>query len=78
MSEFLESMQEAADILTGKREPARAYYLAAAVEVRAIRRKRTLTQEAFANRFGFTVGAVRDWEQGRYQPDLRSGLSAGD
>lgn len=40
-----------------------------AIDVRAVRRKRGLTQQAFADTFGFTVGAVRDWEQGRKRPD---------
>ena len=39
------------------------------VDVKAIRRKLKLTQEAFAARYGFTVGAVRDWEQQRRQPE---------
>lgn len=28
-----------------------------------------MTQEAFANTYGFTLGAVRDWEQGRKSPE---------
>jgi putative transcriptional regulator len=28
-----------------------------------------MTQEAFARRFGFSVAAVRDWEQGRRHPE---------
>ena len=28
-----------------------------------------VTQEQFARRFGFSPGAVRDWEQGRRKPD---------
>lgn len=39
------------------------------IDVRSVRRARGLTQQAFAQTFGFTVGAVRDWEQGRKQPD---------
>jgi putative transcriptional regulator len=39
------------------------------VDVRAVRRKSGLTQQAFAKTFGFTVGALRDWEQGRKRPD---------
>ena len=38
--------------------------------MRAIRRKTGLSQAMFAGRFGFTVAAVRNWEQGRRQPDL--------
>jgi putative transcriptional regulator len=39
------------------------------VDVAAIRTKLDLTQEAFAVRFGFSKGAVRDWEQGRKVPE---------
>lgn len=38
-------------------------------DVRSIRHERGLTQRAFADTFGFTIGAVRDWEQGRKRPD---------
>jgi putative transcriptional regulator len=40
-----------------------------AVDVRAIRDGLELTQDQFAARFGFTLAAVRDWEQGRRQPE---------
>ncbi|WP_366863864.1 helix-turn-helix domain-containing protein [uncultured Roseibium sp.] len=43
--------------------------VAPALAVRSVRRSRGLTQQAFADKFGFTVGAVRDWEQGRKRPD---------
>lgn len=39
------------------------------VSVRGIRAKLDLTQEEFAARFGFSVGRLRDWEQGRTTPD---------
>jgi len=39
------------------------------VDVKAIRRKLGLSQEAFALRFGFSPAAVRDWEQHRRQPE---------
>jgi len=39
------------------------------VNVKTIRRRLGLTQPAFAARFGFSAGAVRDWEQGRKQPE---------
>ena len=34
-----------------------------------IRRRLGLTQEQFAERFQIPVGTVRDWEQGRVEPD---------
>lgn len=39
------------------------------IDVRAIRRKRKLSQAAFANRYGFALSALRDWEQGRRRPE---------
>jgi putative transcriptional regulator len=41
----------------------------ASVDVRAIRRRLGLTQGQFADRFGFTLAAVRDWEQRRRTPE---------
>ncbi|MCR5858836.1 DNA-binding transcriptional regulator [Mesorhizobium sp. J428] len=42
------------------------------VDVKRIRRKLGLSQQAFAARYGFTVGRVRDWEQGRSPVDTPS------
>lgn len=39
------------------------------VDVRAIRRKLDLTQAEFAMRFGFSLAAVRHWEQGDRRPE---------
>ena len=39
------------------------------VNVRAIRQNLGLSQSKFATRFGFTPATVRNWEQGRTQPD---------
>lgn len=39
------------------------------VDVKAIRAKTGMSQQAFALRFGFSHGAVRDWEQHRRQPE---------
>ena len=33
-----------------------------------------LSQEAFAKRFGFTVAAVQEWEQGRRKPSRSARL----
>jgi putative transcriptional regulator len=38
-------------------------------DTRAIRKALGLSQAAFAARFRFSLGAVRDWEQGRKTPD---------
>ena len=39
------------------------------VDVRAIRHRQGMTQRAFARCYGFGVWAVRNWEQGRRQPE---------
>ena len=39
------------------------------VDVRSLRRKLGLSQSQFAARFGFTPATVKNWEQGRTQPD---------
>ena len=39
------------------------------VNVRAIRKKLALTRVEFANRFGFSPSAVKEWEIGRRTPD---------
>jgi putative transcriptional regulator len=39
------------------------------LDVRAIRSRTRLSQEAFAERLGFTPARIRDWEQGRSKPD---------
>jgi putative transcriptional regulator len=38
-------------------------------DVKAIRESLHLTQRQFAETFGLSLGAVRDWEQGRFEPD---------
>lgn len=44
-------------------------HVPASVDVAAIRSKLGFTQQAFAARFGFSKGAIRDWEQGRKVPE---------
>jgi putative transcriptional regulator len=39
------------------------------VNVRKIRARLGLSQEAFAKTYGFALSAVRDWEQGRRKPE---------
>jgi putative transcriptional regulator len=67
--ELIASLNEAVEICDGRREPSRVWHPPAAVDVRAIRARTGLSQPQFARRFGFSVAAVRDWEQGRRQPE---------
>lgn len=67
--ELMASLTEATEIVARDREPARAWHPPALVDVRAIRQGLGLSQATFAWRFGFSPGAVREWEQGRRQPE---------
>ena len=40
-----------------------------AIDVKAIRSKLGMSQQAFAGRFGFSVNTLRHWEQGRRAPE---------
>jgi putative transcriptional regulator len=39
------------------------------IDVKAIRGRLGLTQQEFADRFGFNINTLRHWEQGRRVPD---------
>lgn len=68
------------DIIQGAKE-ARAYargeanlsefkvHVPGFIDVRSIRKNLGLTQKAFAARYGFTVSAIRDYEQKRSNPE---------
>lgn len=64
---IMRGLGEAADIVEGRAKPARVF-APEHVDVKAIRRKTGLSQEAFAGRYGFSVASLRDWEQGRSSP----------
>lgn len=62
-----EGLNEALAVARGQAEPARMH-VPAEMDVRAIRQRTGLSQDAFASAFGFTVHQVRQWEQGRHRP----------
>ena len=66
--DLIASAREALAIATGAAEPARAF-VPPDVDVAAIRKRSGLSQARFAQRFGFSAAAVRDWEQQRRRPD---------
>jgi len=72
MSKFGEALigsaKEALAIAQGEAMPARTFS-AAAPDVAAIRERLGLSQDRFAKKFGLSPATVRDWEQGRRQPD---------
>lgn len=67
--ELVEALGQAVAIMRGEREPGRVHLVPDVPDVRGIRTGMGLTREAFAERFGLKVAAVRDWEQGLRTPD---------
>ena len=72
-SRILQGAREALAYAKGEAQPEQyRIHVPAMIDVRAIRKKLGLSQAAFAARYGFSVGRVRDWEQGRSNIDTPS------
>lgn len=68
---LVEAARQAAAIARGEADPATyGVHVPAEIDVAAIRKRLKLTQAAFAERFGFPVGTLRDLEKGRARPDV--------
>lgn len=66
---LLKSARRARAFVRGEQTDGFVVHVPEEVDVRAIRASLDLTREAFAARFGFAKSAVKDWEQGRRQPE---------
>lgn len=45
------------------------FVITADIDVRAIREELNLTQEVFAETYGFSLGTLKNWETGHRKPD---------
>lgn len=68
-SRILRSVRHARAYARGEAVDGFSVHVPQNVDVKAIRAELGLSQEAFALRFGFSLAAVRDWEQHRRQPE---------
>lgn len=69
-SRILEGALHALAIAKGEADESEyIVHIPKAVDVREIRKRQGLTQQAFAERYCFSVGRVKDWEQGRSPVD---------
>ena len=66
--QLLASVEEGAEILAGRRKPARAREFSAP-DVRAVRTGYGLSQSRFAALMGISVATLRNWGQGRRRPE---------
>ncbi len=68
-SRILRSVRRTRAYVRGETAEGFVAHVPEAVDVKAIRTKMGLSQQAFALRVGFSPAAVRDWEQRRRQPE---------
>jgi len=67
---MVDGLDHAISIAKGEADPATyRVHVPFDLDVKAVRQKTGLSQEAFASAFGFSAGTVRDWEQKRRAPD---------
>lgn len=67
---MMEGLDQARAYLEGTADKRRyRVHVPETVNVRKIRSRLGLSQEAFAAAYGFALSAVRDWEQGRRKPE---------
>lgn len=65
---LVESMTQMDEIDRGERQPSREFHVDA-VQVKKIRQATGLSQASFAKRIDVAVGTLRNWEQGRREPE---------
>ena len=69
-NKIMQGVEEARAYLDGTADKSRyRVHVPETVNVKKIRRRLGLSQETFAQTYGFALSAVRDWEQGRRRPD---------
>lgn len=66
--DLVKSMGEACEHAEGKRNGARVHVVEVP-DVRAIRRKLRMSQTEFAEKYRIPLPTLKNWEQGRRQPD---------
>lgn len=68
--QIMAGLEDALAIARGEADPSTyRMHVFNQIDVKTIRKRTKLSQEAFARKYGFTVARLRDWEQGRSAPD---------
>ena len=67
-NELVKSMKEAAAIIKGEMKPSRVFVYSP-LNVKKIRENAKKNQVEFAQMIGVSIGTLRNWEQGRRQPE---------
>lgn len=68
--EILQGARDALAYVRGDKTKGRAHYIIAAdIDVKSIREKTGLTQERFAESYGFSLSTLKKWESGNRHPE---------
>ena len=67
-NELMESMNQAVAIIKGEMKQSRVFVYSP-LNVKKIRENAKKNQEEFAHMIGVSIGTLRNWEQGRRQPE---------
>lgn len=67
--ELIESLEQAAAHATGRKVPGMRVTTVEIPDVRAIRRSLRMSQHRFAATYRIPLATLKNWEQGRRQPD---------
>jgi len=69
-SEIVEGLTRAVAFAKGEEAKVRTVVVrrGAPLDVRGVREKLGMSQDAFADRFGISAATLRNWEQGRREP----------
>jgi putative transcriptional regulator len=65
---LMQGLNEAVGFINGDENVGRVH-IPAKINAALIREKSGLSQQAFADRIGISIGTLRNWEQGRRVPD---------
>jgi putative transcriptional regulator len=68
-NELLESVRQGGAILRETAQPSRSYRHDTVLDVSELRQRFGLSQPKFAAMLGISVGTLRNWEQGRREPE---------
>jgi putative transcriptional regulator len=66
---LLASVAEARALARGEQVPRLRVHHFPAIDIAAIRKKTGATQDLFARQIGVSIATLRNWEQGRRQPE---------
>lgn len=68
--EILQGARDALAYARGDKTKGRAHYIIAAdIDVKSVREKTGLTQERFAESYGFSLSTLKKWESGNRHPE---------